>query len=152
MQTQITLVKETSVSNSKDIVSLMQTRLEKQLFEDVTTRLEEQISIVRDATEDNFRTLLATDNYIEKYLPFRLQAMISDSMFSIFPRQKALESKYPDDLTTEERIDLKKHALYSKHDQNVYKVMHSVVLQDDGMPTLKKSAYNMPGYRKVTQE
>jgi hypothetical protein len=32
------------------------------------------------ANNDNFAQLMATDNYIEKYLPFKIQEMIEENM------------------------------------------------------------------------
>jgi hypothetical protein len=34
-------------------------------------QINEEIVTIRRATGDNFAVLLATDNYIEKYLPFQ---------------------------------------------------------------------------------
>lgn len=41
------------------------------------------------------------------------------------------------------------HDHYKVGEYQIYKEFHKVVLNDDGCPTLKKSAFRMPGYRKV---
>jgi hypothetical protein len=38
---------------------------------------------------------------------------------------------------------------YKQGEYAIYKDFHKKVLNDDGCPTLKKSAFRMPGYRKV---
>jgi len=38
------------------------------------------------AITDNFNTILATDNYIEKYFPLNMQNLISENMLSILNR------------------------------------------------------------------
>jgi len=41
------------------------------------------IETIRISSKDNFMQLMATDNYIEKYLPMRIQFMIGDSLRSV---------------------------------------------------------------------
>jgi hypothetical protein len=40
---------------------------------------------IRFAVYDNFRVVKATDNFIEKYLPFTIQNMISKNILRILP-------------------------------------------------------------------
>lgn len=44
------------------------------------------------------------------------------------------------------------HAKYKVQEYNIYKQFHKLVLNDDGCPTLRKTAFRMPGYRKVLGE
>ena len=46
----------------------------------------DQIETIRFATYDNFRVIRATDNYIEKYLPFKVQSMISSNILSFIKK------------------------------------------------------------------
>ena len=57
-------------------------KVETKVFRLKIDDLMEQIETIRFATYDNFRVIRATDNYIEKYLPFKTQAMISASILS----------------------------------------------------------------------
>ena len=41
------------------------------------------------------------------------------------------------------------HEKYKRSEYQIYKDFHRIVLNDDGTPHLKKSAFKMPGYRKV---
>jgi|TARA_B110000285_G_C14942942_1_gene522941 hypothetical protein len=43
----------------------------------------------------------------------------------------------------------KDHANYKQFEYKAYKKIHKVVLADEGIPNLKKRAYQMPGYRKI---
>ena len=59
------------------------------------------------------------------------------------------------DRTLWSRQQLQDHEQFQKFKANeyeVYRELHKVVLRDDGQPTLKKTAFSMPGYRKVIQE
>ena len=45
-----------------------------------------------------------------------------------------------------------KHSWYDKYKEkeyNIYKEFHKVVLNDFGEPKYKKTAFRMPGYRKI---
>ena len=84
------------------------------------------------ATQDNFRNLLGTDNYLEKYLPFFIQGMISETVSSIHGKKEIQALK--------------------EYEHIKYKELHKVVLGDDGIPALKKRGFKMPGYRPVNIE
>jgi hypothetical protein len=43
----------------------------------------------------------------------------------------------------------KDHANFKQFEYKAYKKIHKVVLADEGIPNLKKRAYQMPGYRKI---
>lgn len=79
-----------TLTNNSDIFKIFQVKLDKQIFTKAEAELTDQVETVRNATYDNFRQILSTDNYLEKYLPFKLQSMISSSLFSILPKRKPL--------------------------------------------------------------
>ena len=82
------------IKNTGNIVKLFATKVDKPDYEKCTQQLSEQLETIKFATYDNFRTILATDNYIEKYLPFQTQALISAGIESLFPKEKKdLEKK-----------------------------------------------------------
>lgn len=74
---------------------------------------------------------MATDNYIEKYLPFKIQNIVSECVFSTMD------------------IHSKEFEAYKQFEYKAYKKIHKIVLADEGIPNLKKRAYQMPGYRKI---
>ena len=58
-------------------------RLEKKDFDKAKVKIDEYMETNRLAIRDNFSQLLATDNFLEKYLPFRIQNLISESLLSL---------------------------------------------------------------------
>ena len=46
------------------------------------TDFSQQLETTRFAAFDCFRTQVQTDNYIEKYLPFKIQNLISENILS----------------------------------------------------------------------
>lgn len=42
--------------------------------------------------------------------------------------------------------------LYKKYEYETFKGFHRLVMEDHGVPTLKKRAFEMPGYRKIMDD
>ena len=38
---------------------------------------------------------------------------------------------------------------FKANEYEIFKIMHGTVLNDNGNPTLKKTAFSLPGYRSV---
>lgn len=75
---------------------------------------------------------MATDNYLEKYLPFKIQSMISHSLY-----------------TFSEDMDISVRRKYKRYEVEVFDKLHRLVVSDEGIPTLKKRAFEIAGFRKV---
>ena len=58
-------------------------KLEADTYKRDKAKLDEEIETNRLAIRDNFSQLLATDNFLEKYMPFRIQNLISESVLSL---------------------------------------------------------------------
>jgi ABC-type Fe2+-enterobactin transport system substrate-binding protein len=58
-------------------------KLDKKEYDETIEKVQESMRIMKTALKDNFSQLLATDNYLEKYLPFRIQNMISQNVLAI---------------------------------------------------------------------
>jgi len=56
--------------NSVKIQEISDVKLNESEYQSTIAMLKESLETVRYATYDNFRVLQATDNYLEKYLPF----------------------------------------------------------------------------------
>ena len=41
---------------------------------------------------------------------------------------------------------------YKVFEYDIYKSFHRVVMDDEGVPTLKKRAYEMPGYKRIMDD
>lgn len=95
--------------------------------------------------------------------------MISAGIESLFPKEKKAMQKekkwYEKDSTESEQKGLSDEAEkifstrakkmlkdYRSYEYGVYKTLHGSVMTDDGLPTLKKSAFKMPGYRAVSSK
>lgn len=131
-------------------------------FELKYAQFEEQVETIRFAVYDNFRVQKATENYIEKYLPFTIQNMISRNIYEVLPNpQVKTTDEFGDQLldyqvvplTGEEEAQADRFRKFKQFEYECYKEIHKTVLGDDGNPTLKKTGFRMPGYRKIiTQE
>ena len=70
------------------------------------------------------RNLISTDNYIEKYLPIKIQNSITDTLKLVLDKAGALR-------------------LYEV-DSRLYRGLHEVVIRDDGVPSLNKRGFKIP--------
>ena len=41
---------------------------------------------------------------------------------------------------------------FKEAEYNVYKSFHRVILNDDGLPNIKKTTFKMPGYRQILSD
>jgi len=71
--------------------------------------------------------------------------MISESILSTLP-------KPPNNPQQAQAQEFRFYREFKDYEKQVYKDLHATVLTDDGMPTLKKSAFRMPGYRRVVSD
>ena len=60
-----------------------------------------------------------TDNYLDKYIPFRIQNFISENLEVIMSQDQADK--------------------FMRFEKRKYKLMHSKILQDEGVSTLNKN-------------
>ena len=77
---QLLSLRKTLNNAINDIEVIQMNKLDVHEFEKVRKSLEFKFETNQLGIKDNFSQLLATDNYLEKYLPFRIQMMISDSI------------------------------------------------------------------------
>lgn len=97
-------------------MGLSEDKLDKSVFDKVVVELREETLIIKYATQDNFKQLLATDNYLEKYQPFFIQEMISESLNKVCEKDAMLRLK--------------------EYEHNKYREWHKMILNDDGIPSL----------------
>lgn len=69
--------------NSQRCLKMEAKKLDAETYRQEKAHLDEEIERNRLAIRDNFSQLLATDNFLEKYLPFRIQNLISESALSL---------------------------------------------------------------------
>ena len=100
--------------------------------------INEDVTTVRRATGDNFAVLLATDNYVQKYLPFKTQEQISENILSILNRPLFNNKRKLIDMSAEEKKHLQRYQNYRTREQHILNKLHEVVMEDNGQPTLGK--------------
>ena len=61
-------------------------KVESKEFYETREALKEQMETIKFATYDNFRVIKATDNFVEKSLPFQIQEIVSRNMYAIVKR------------------------------------------------------------------
>ena len=116
-----------------DIETIKDTKLDKNFFSTGFVEVNKKIEKNRQGMIDNFAQQLATDNYLEKYLPFKIQFMVSEAIKHAVFDHDALHK-------------------YKIFEYDVYKGFHRIVMEDEGIPTLKKRAFEMPGYKRVMDD
>ena len=63
-----------------DSLALKLTKLDQNEFEQKIQLFDDQLETIRYAVYDSFRVLKATDNYLEKYMQFMVQNLISQNL------------------------------------------------------------------------
>lgn len=58
-------------------------KLDTTRFEAAHAEIQAEMRTIKYATQDTFRTLLATDNYLQKYLPFQTQSIVSENFKAV---------------------------------------------------------------------
>ena len=96
------------------------------------------IKVVRMATGDLFNTGQATDNYIEKYLPFALQALISRNMLASITRPLLKKKKKQSQMSKEDDKNLKNYTSFRNCEYAIFKEMHDEIMEDHGVSNLAK--------------
>ena len=150
MQTYVNKTYEQGVENTLNIQKMTINKVDSNEYTKIKQDLYEQVETVRFATYDNFRVARATDNYIEKYLPFKIQELVSKNMLSIIKRPFTVEQIMDGKNREMTESQMKKQKMYDEFkaiEHENYKSFHRNILQDDGVPQLKKTTFRMPGYR-----
>ena len=145
--------------NGAEILALKLTKLDSAEFEEKIKTFDDQLETIRYATYDSFRALKATDNYLEKYLPFLIQNLISANFkfMLVSPPKNQIDEKTgtlifaPDrsEWTAKQKKEYEFYESFKENEYEIYKGFHSAVLNDDGNPKLKKTGFKVPGYRTV---
>lgn len=127
-------------------------KVESKEFADTRDNLIQQIETIRFATYDNFRVIRATDNFIEKYLPFQIQEIVSENILGFVKRPFSVEqimNGVDMTMSKEQKAELERYESFKAVEYDSYKKFHRAVLNDDGIPRIKKTTFRMPGYRQI---
>lgn len=77
---------EQSSRNQTKISEIFDNKVDVSLFKKQVDDFDAQIDTIRMATYDNFRVIRATDNFLEKYMPFQIQDLISRNISSFIKK------------------------------------------------------------------
>lgn len=99
-----------------EIIDLQATKLTIKAFEDERLHLRSDILQLREQAENNGNHFAMVENYVEKYLPVRVQGQISE--------------------TLQQALDYKEAARLVKYEKSKFMELHGVILMDDGVPRL----------------
>lgn len=76
---------KTVIISSGVLERIKTAKLDVEQFEIRYDQFIEQLEAIRFAVYDNFRCAKSTDNFIEKYLPFMIQNLISKNVLNMLP-------------------------------------------------------------------
>ena len=91
--------------------------------------LKKEIQFLRISVDDCQQTVTQTDNYLEKYMPIKVQNFITETLTNILPKRA-----------------LQKLNDYMGHK---YRVLKEAVERDDGIPNLNKVECTIPILKKI---
>jgi hypothetical protein len=124
-------------SNSKDLVKVTKLALEMNenkldlcKFIRTIDEMTLQLNTCKYAVQDTFRTLLATDNYLQKYLPFQMQGIVSENFKAVFKGN----SEFQDIFMKQKDFEYLK-----------YKELNKNIMVDNGIPNLQKRGFYLSG-------
>ena len=83
--------------------------MEKDIFWEKYNIVADDVQTVRLAATDTYNMLNATDNYVEKYLPFVVQGLISENVISTLPRPLQNDKRKLSELSVEEKFQLTRY-------------------------------------------
>eukprot|EP00347_Sterkiella_histriomuscorum_P014958 403358851 len=110
-------------------MSLIDKKLDVDQFTNSFDFFKKDLQYLRISIDDATMTLQQTDNYLEKYLPIKIQNFITETLTNILPRR----------------------ALQKLNDfiHHKYRVLKDVIEEDKGLPNLNKIEYSIPIIKKI---
>eukprot|EP00826_Nyctotherus_ovalis_P004043 TRINITY_DN10838_c0_g2_i4.p1 TRINITY_DN10838_c0_g2~~TRINITY_DN10838_c0_g2_i4.p1 ORF type:complete len:138 (-),score=46.20 TRINITY_DN10838_c0_g2_i4:42-455(-) len=112
-----------------DINKLDNNKTEKKQFNVEMDRLRLDLNSVKNDLEENINRTATTENYLEKYLPLRIQNIISENIHYTF-----------DPIVRKKFVEFEKLK---------YEKLNDVILKDDGKPNLNKTESYIPPLEKL---
>jgi len=104
-------------------------KTEKKLFNTTTDKLKQELNAIKNDLEENINRTATTENYLEKYLPLRIQNIISENVHYTF-----------DPIVRKKFVEFEKLK---------YEKLNGVILKDDGKPNLNKTESYIPPLEKI---
>ena len=108
----------------KENTKLKQKKLNIKKFDQEFRYLLNENQYLKNHIEETKNKLLTTDNYLEKYLPFRIQTFISETLHAV--------------------LDKKSRLILHEYEDDKFGEMHHVILEDNGVSYLDKTESVLP--------
>ena len=112
-----------------DLMKFDNTKADKKSFTTEMDKLKHELNTVKNDLEENRNRTATTENYLEKYLPLRIQNIISENFHNTF--ESVIRRKFV------------------KFEKLKYEKLNDVILKDDGKPNLNKTEVYIPPLEKV---
>ncbi len=104
-------------------------KVEQKQYTEETAATRKELQRLRSDLESNRNGLVTTENYLEKYLPFRMQNMVSESIHCTF--------------------DVPTRRKFVEFEKQKYAKLNDAILKDDGKPNLNKCEHYTPPLEKI---
>jgi len=114
---------------TEKLTKLKSTKVEQKLYTDEINGIHNTLLKLTNDIEQNKNRGITTENYLEKYLPFRIQNIISENFHNTF----------------ETKIRL----AFLEFEKQKYKTLNDIILSDDGKPNLNKTEHYIPPLEKI---
>lgn len=108
----------------EEVAELRACKLEVQKYMDEFTMVKRELTGNRYSCDDISSRLKETDNFLDKYLPIKIQTMIGDTLHKLLPY--------------EEEVRL------CGYEEEKFGELREIVLKDNGVPQLEKKKYYIP--------
>ena len=112
-----------------DLMKFDNNKADKKLFTTEMDKLKHELNTVKNDLEENRNRTATTENYLEKYLPLRIQNIISENFHNTF--ESVIRRKFV------------------KFEKLKYEKLNDVILKDDGKPNLNKTEVYIPPLEKI---
>lgn len=100
----------------KDVTLLTATKVDKDSFKEFKTLSENNLMAFKENLENNTNHFAMVENFIEKYIPVRIQSQISESLHKVLPERECKQLQ--------------------KYERIRFRDLHATILDDDGIPDL----------------
>ena len=115
-KTQISSLKENQGKIFRDIEALNQEKADKKMMLDETKQINKTLKKHTYVLEDHHNHSLTIENFMEKYIPIKIQSQISETMKSV--------------------LDKKAKKNLEAFNTHKFEQLHSAILEDDGNPAI----------------
>ena len=71
---------------NKDLTMLYELKQDKSIMEEIRDKMWEEMRLMQKDLDNKTNQFNTVENFVEKYIPIRIQSMISETLSAILPR------------------------------------------------------------------